>query len=71
MAKVEIKKKDGKKGLIISDYDILTDGIELTMITGITIDMEIDDINRGTLYFNVDELKIDADALLLLQGKVR
>ncbi|MGE0912341.1 hypothetical protein ACQGRJ_21605 [Bacillus atrophaeus] len=78
MAKLEIrlneqgKEKQGKRGhlppLQFSDYDILIDGQEPSLMTEFSLKMSTETFNECTITFNVDELEVDAEALATLQA---
>lgn len=70
MAKLEIVKKEGARGLTLSDYDILVDGQEPSMITGIELRMDAQEFNFATITFGVEELKVDGEFLSLLKAKI-
>lgn len=70
MAKLEIKKREGAQGHMMMDYDILVDGQEPTLLTGLKLDIGIDQFNEATLTFMVDDLKVDGEFLTLLNAKI-
>lgn len=78
MAKLEIRRKEqkeklgryGSEGFRFSDYEILIDGNEPSHITNLNLNMSADGFNQVTMTFFVDELIVDAEAVMALQAIV-
>lgn len=69
MAGLVIRKKDNEKnnGLNIRDYIILLDGNEISDISGINLNMEIDEVNTCVVEIGIDEVEIDAEFFKILE----
>jgi len=69
MSSLFIKKRENveRNGLNIRDYKILIDGNEVTDITGLNLNMEIDEVNTCVLEIAIDSVEIDAEFLKLLE----
>ncbi|MGI6836110.1 hypothetical protein RY280_23355, partial [Bacillus paralicheniformis] len=74
MAKLEIKlteeaqkRKEEKPELFgaleFSDYQVLIDGHQPTLLTELNLSMRVGELNTATITFAVDEIDIDADFL--------
>jgi hypothetical protein len=69
VAKLEIKKREGTKGLTLRDCDILIDGHEPSGLVEFKLNMGVESFNEATITFAVDGLEIDAEALAMLQAE--
>ncbi|MFH6684020.1 hypothetical protein QTN46_02635 [Bacillus amyloliquefaciens] len=76
MAKLEIKlNEEGRRklespsmhSLKISDYDILIDGQEPSLITDLTLRMSTEKFNECTISFTTEHIDIDAETLASLE----
>ncbi len=76
MAKLEIKlNEEGRKKLEspymhplrFSDYDILIDGQETSLITDLSLHMSTETFNECTIRFTTEHIDIDAETLASLQ----
>lgn len=70
MAKLTVKKKEGTNGLHIRDYDILVDDCKITLMTGITFEMDMETIPNAVISFLVDDLEADADFVALVKAQI-
>ncbi|MEB3127527.1 hypothetical protein VJC19_04890 [Bacillus paralicheniformis] len=81
MAKLEIKlteearkRKEEKPELFgaleFSDYQVLIDGHQPTLLTELNLSMRVGELNTATITFAVDEIDIDADFLAALEAKI-
>jgi len=71
MAELKIKKRDEKSsGLNIRDYDIYLNDMKLEKLQGININMEIDEANVCVLEMILDNIKVDADFIKLLEMNI-
>ncbi|MCY9434147.1 hypothetical protein [Bacillus haynesii] len=81
MAKLEIKlteearkRKEEKPELFgaleFSDYQVLIDGHQPTLLTELNLSMRVGELNTATATFAVDEIDIDADFLAALEAKI-
>ena len=73
MAKVVIKKREGTSNshnFTLSDYHTTVDGVEIDMITGIELTMNVGEFNSCKLSFAVDDIEVDAEFIAALQGHV-
>lgn len=70
MAKLEIKKVEGTSGLDIRDYQILIDGHQPTLITGLELGLNVDSVNHATVTFVADEVQLDGEFTTLIRATV-
>lgn len=72
MARIEIKSPEGSNGRIPSflALKVLVDGREIRDLTGIELDFNINDAPRARISILVNEVEIDATALVSLQAQV-
>ena len=77
MAKLEIRLNDRAKEkkrsehhiYTFNDYDILIDGHEPSMLTSFELDMSCMEFPQASITFNVDELEVEADALVAIKAQ--
>jgi len=67
MAKLEIKadKLDHLGGT-----KILVDGREIELLESVTLQLKHGEITRATIEFSVDDIKVDAEAMVILKAKL-
>lgn len=74
MAKLVIKKREdakGTNGISLRDYDVTIDGNEISHMTGLSLTMNVDELNECTLKFFVGEVDVDADFLAAVEAHVK
>ena len=73
MAKLVIKKREDAKetnGISLRDYDVTIDGNEISHMTGLSLNMGVDEFNQCILSFYVDSVEVDADFLAAVEANV-
>lgn len=75
MAKVVIKKRrdapEHSNGLRFSDYDTTIDGVEISCLTELKLNLSTDGFNECTMTFFVDDIEVDADFVAAVEAHVK
>ncbi len=74
MAKLVIKRREDAKetsGLRFSDYETTIDGVEISHMTELKLDMGVDTFNQCSLTFFVDHVEVDAEFLAAVELQVK